>query len=44
VRILKIWVKIISFDGPKGDEKGGNVEDEECVTPQVERSLGKIMQ
>jgi len=35
-RIFKICVQIISFDEPKGDEKEGNVEPEECVTPQVE--------
>jgi len=44
VRIFKIWVQKISFDGPKRDEKRGNVEDEKRVTPQVESSLGRIMQ
>jgi len=41
---LQNWVQIISFDGPKRDEKRRNVENEECVTPLVERSLGKIRQ
>jgi hypothetical protein len=37
-KIFKIFVQVISFDEPKGDEKGGIAEDEECVTAQVEKS------